>query len=45
LLAPSADQRIIVTSRDFVAGINVLRITPSGSGARAVRLQRVVIAF
>lgn len=45
LLAPSADQRIIVTSRDFVAGTNVLRITPSGSGARAVRLQRVVIAF
>lgn len=43
LLSPSMEQRIIVTSRDFVAGTNVLRLTPSGT--RTVRLQRVVIAF
>lgn len=43
LLAPSAEQRLIVTSRDFVSGVNVLRLAPSGG--RVVRLQRVVIAF
>lgn len=43
LLSPSAEQRIIVAARDFVAGTNVLRLAPSGG--RSVRLQRVVIAF
>ncbi|MCX7730291.1 MAG: hypothetical protein N2205_03610, partial [Candidatus Caldatribacterium sp.] len=43
LLSPSAEQRIIVASRDFVAGTNVLRLAPSGG--RSVRLQRVIIAF
>ncbi len=43
LLSPTSEQRLIVTSQDFVVGTNVLRITPSGS--RVVRIQRVVIAF